>query len=160
MTQLELDALMNAENLDEIIEEEESKQESDNHSDMVQELSSVTVDSEKKATEIMAQLDQVLTELDAVSTCIDDNQNEKAKVIVEDIKSMIFDTMSMMQYQDIHRQKIERVINTMVDISTMMNSSLQDVVNIAPSAKHIDDSDGEAVSDDELADLVAKMGNN
>jgi hypothetical protein len=68
--------------------------------------------------------------------------------------------MSMMQYQDIHRQKIERVINTMVNISTMMNNTLQDVVNIAPSAKHIDDEDGDSVSDDELAELIAKMGNN
>jgi hypothetical protein len=158
MTQLELDALMNAENLDEIIQEEPQKDLDEN--DMVHQLSSVTVDSEKKATEIMAQLDQVLVELDAIGTCIDDNEGEKAKVIVEDIKNIIFDTMSMMQYQDIHRQKIERVINTMVSISTMMNNTLQDVVNIAPSAKHIDDEDGDSVSDDELAELIAKMGNN
>jgi hypothetical protein len=77
MTQLELDALMNAENLDEIIQEEPQKDLDEN--DMVHQLSSVTVDSEKKATEIMAQLDQVLVELDAIGTCIDDNEGEKSK---------------------------------------------------------------------------------
>jgi hypothetical protein len=157
MTQLELDALMNAENLDEIIQEEPQKDMDE--CDIVHQLSSVTVDSEKKATEIMAQLDQVLNELDALGTCINENQSDKALVIVEDLKNVIFDTMSMMQYQDIHRQKIERVINTMVKISSMMNDTLQDVVNIAPSAKHIDDEDGAVVDDAELEQLIAAMGN-
>jgi len=43
----------------------------------------------------------------------------------------------------------------------MMNSTLSSVTtNIAPSAKHIDKEDGDSVSEDELAELIAKMGNN
>ena len=165
MTQLELDELMNAENLDELVNNDNSfdmnVDREVNNVDMVQQLNSVTVDSEKKATEIMTQLDRVLVEIEAVVTCIKNDEKEKAFIICDDIKNIVFDTMSMMQYQDIHRQKIERVINKMVEISNMMNSTLSSVTtNIAPSAKHIDKEDGDSVSEDELAELIAKMGNN
>jgi len=158
MTQEELDALMNSENLEEVIENAETESEKTN---MAGQLSSVTVDSEKKATEIMTMLDQVLVELDASETCIKENSEEKALVIVDDIRNIVFEIMSTMQYQDIHRQKIERVMNTMIDISQMMATTLSGVESVkAPNAKHIDDSDGESVNEDELAELIAKMANN
>jgi hypothetical protein len=104
----------------------------------------------------MNQLDNVLHEISAISECIKKDDKEKALLICDDIQNIIFETMSLMQYQDIHRQKIERVINTMVKISGMMNDSLSSVVGtIAPSAKHIDDGDGESVSEDEIAALIA-----
>lgn len=156
MTQLELDALINAENLDEISKEESSQEL--NQQDMVEQLSSVTVESEKKATEIMSQLDKVLHELDSIETSINNNQNKNALLAIEEIKSIIFDTMSMMQYQDIHRQKIERVINTMVKISNVMNETLQNVVNIAPSAKNIDSVDGKILDNAELEQLITDVG--
>ena len=66
--------------------------------------------------------------------------------------------MSVMQYQDIHRQKIERDMNTMVEISSLMSNTLDGVVpTVAPSARHIDEKDGEAIDEDELANLIAQM---
>ncbi|HIP13571.1 MAG TPA: hypothetical protein EYG97_00055 [Arcobacter sp.] len=164
MTQEELDALMNSENLDDMVVEEKKEEKSDSEAtkdNMAGQLSSITVDSEKKATEIMTMLDQVLVELDASETCIKEKSEEKALIIVDDIRNIVFEIMSTMQYQDIHRQKIERVMNTMIDISQMMATTLSGVASIkAPEAKHIDDSDGEAVNEDELAELIASMGKN
>jgi len=158
MTQEELDALMNSENLEEVLENNETEAEQTN---MAGQLSSVTVDSEKKATEIMTMLDQVLMELDASETCIKEKSEEKALLIVEDIRNIVFEIMSTMQYQDIHRQKIERVMNTMIDISQMMATTLNGVASVkAPDAKHIDSDDGESVNEDELAELIANMANN
>lgn len=165
MTQEELDALMASDNLDDL-EIDDSKEDEtfevnvQQEQDMVHQLNSVTVDSEKKGTEIMNNLDTLLNEVGAIATCIQNDEKEKALVICDDIQNVIYETMSVMQYQDIHRQKIERVINTMVKISGMMNDSLSSVVgSIAPSARHIDDEDGESISEEELAALIAANNN-
>ena len=158
MTQEELDSLMNSENLDEVIQNDDVQSKKVN---MAGELSSITVDSEKKATEIMTMLDQVLVELEASETCIKEKSEDKALMIIDDVRNIVFEIMSTMQYQDIHRQKIERVMNTMIDISQMMATTLDGVISKkAPEAKHIDSSDGEAVNEEELADLIASMQKN
>ena len=161
MTQEELDILMNSDNLEEIsIEESAPQNELKQDEAMVNQLSSVTIDSEKKATEIMTKLDQVLAEIDASEVCIKEKSEEKALIILDDVRNIVFDIMSVMQYQDIHRQKIERVMNTMMDISALMSNTLDGVVpKVAPSAKHIDDNDGEAIDEDELAKLISQMAN-
>lgn len=161
MTQEELDLLMNSDNVDDVkIDDSSSVKNLHQDEAMVNQLSSVTIDSEKKATEIMTKLDQVLAEIDASEICIKDKSEEKALIILDDVRNIIFDIMSVMQYQDIHRQKIERVMNTMLEISSLMSNTLNGVVPaVAPSAKHIDEHDGAAVDDDELARLIAEMGN-
>ena len=161
MTQEELDALMDSDDLDDI-QIEEAQIVSEQHQDeaMVNQLSSVTIDSEKKATEIMTKLDQVLAEIDATEVCIKGKSEEKALIILDDVRNIVFDIMSVMQYQDIHRQKIERVMNTMLEISSLMSNTLNGVIpTVAPSAKHIDEHDGESIDDEELAKLIAQMGN-
>lgn len=158
MTQEELDALMSSDDLDNI-DTEYSSTVDESADDMAGQLNSITVDSEKKATEIMTMLDQVLSELDAIQTCTEENSKEKSLVIINDIRNIIFEIMSTMQYQDIHRQKIERVMNTMIDISQMMAKTLDGVVTKkAPEAKHIDNDDGDTIGDDELDALIAQMG--
>lgn len=166
MTQDELDALMAGElDLDSIEEEKKEQKEiedkKDGHAhkdfddtDLVAELGSVTSDSEKKATEVFDRLDNVLTLLDK-----SDEDIANAKDINNEIRNIIFETMSIMQYQDIHRQKIERVINTMRSISQLMNHSLNSVSETyAPSAKHIaGDADDDVMDDDELEALIKQM---
>ena len=161
MTQEELDLLMSSESLDDIQTDDcLSKKDSHESEAMVNQLSSVTIDSEKKATEIMTKLDQVLAEIDASEVCIKEKSEEKALIILDDVRNIVFDIMSIMQYQDIHRQKIERVMNTMMDISSLMSNTLNGVAPIiAPSAKHIDKDDGEAVDEEELSKLIAQMAN-
>ena len=166
MTQEELDAMMagdidldsvEVESEDELyeIQDKVDGHEHKRYKDMelVTELTDVTAESEKKATEIFDSLDKVLAILDSI-----ENKDEK----IDQVKDAIFEIMSMLQYQDIHRQKIERVINTMVEISMVMNRTLHSVGKLGhiPSAKHIaGDKDTKDLADeDEIAKLVAEMG--
>lgn len=160
MTQEELDALMAGElDLDSIEDEKEEFIQNDdtkdghghkemNDTDLVAELGSVTKDSEAKASEVFDKLDQVLELLDNESTSNND-----------EIRNIIFEIMSIMQYQDIHRQKIERVINTMRSISQIMNHSLSTVSSYTPSAKHIagDKDTDDLLDNSEIEDLIKKM---
>jgi len=70
--------------------------------------------------------------------------------------------MDKMQYQDIHRQKIERVINVMRSLSVYMNhlfsSSIKDEDRVA-SAKHIPgDENSDLVKADDMEALIASLG--
>jgi chemotaxis regulatin CheY-phosphate phosphatase CheZ len=72
--------------------------------------------------------------------------------------------MDKMQYQDIHRQKIERVINVMRSLALYMNhlfssSSVKDEHRVS-SAKHIPgDHNEDLVAEDDLEALIASFGN-
>lgn len=70
--------------------------------------------------------------------------------------------MEIMQYQDIHRQKIERVINIMRALVKYMNrlfeSKVEDEKRVK-TAKHIHgDENDELVSEDDIEELIAKFG--
>jgi len=70
--------------------------------------------------------------------------------------------MDKMQYQDIHRQKIERVINVMRSLSVYMNhlfsSSVDDSKRVS-SAKHIPgDTNDNLVKEDDIEALIASLG--
>lgn len=151
MTQEELDALMAGDIVNAHIEESD---EQSPHHDMADQLGSVTKESEVKATEIFDKLESILE----ITGRLKDSSNsvEEELVLIENI---VMDIMSTMQYQDIHRQKIERVINNMRSISKLMNQTLHIVdEDIAPSAKHIaGDATNDLVSDEELEALIASM---
>ncbi|AQW80870.1 chemotaxis protein [Campylobacter pinnipediorum] len=72
-------------------------------------------------------------------------------------------TMDMMQYQDIHRQKIERVINVMRALSKYMNSlfegKIEDEKRVG-SAVHIsgDTTTDNLVSNDDIEALIESLG--
>ncbi len=74
----------------------------------------------------------------------------------------IFMVMDIMQYQDIHRQKIERVINIMRALIKYMNKlfegNIEDEKRVK-SAKHIyGDESEEVLSDEEIEALLEKFG--
>ncbi|HHD83284.1 MAG TPA: chemotaxis protein [Campylobacteraceae bacterium] len=97
-------------------------------------------------------------------------ENEKALGKLGDIveKSQgsadeIMMIMDIMQYQDIHRQKIERVINVMRALSKYMNSlfesSVDDSARVSSAAHIAGDGDTEdVVSSDEIEALLASFG--
>lgn len=72
--------------------------------------------------------------------------------------------MDTMQYQDIHRQKIERVINIMRALSNYMNKLFEGRIDDdkrVSSAKHIhgdDTSDKDVVGEDDIEALIASFG--
>lgn len=75
----------------------------------------------------------------------------------------VMSAMDIMQYQDIHRQKIERVINVMRALSKYMNSlfegKLDDTKRVS-SATHIhgDTSTEDVVNEDDIEALIASFG--
>lgn len=78
------------------------------------------------------------------------------------IQDEIMAIMDKMQYQDIHRQKIERVINVMRSLALYMNhlfsSSIDDSKRVS-SAKHIaGDKNDELVDEENLEALIASFG--
>jgi hypothetical protein len=96
-------------------------------------------------------------------------KNELAQTIVEEhVNSLqehgdaIMNVMDIMQYQDIHRQKIERVINVMRALSGYMNElfagKIDDSKRVA-SAHHLPGDTGTAdvVSSDDIEALLASF---
>ena len=100
---------------------------------------------------------------------LEDNQNMKTKVegLIESAQNTedeVMMTMDIMQYQDIHRQKIERVINVMRALSSYMSNLFEgkmDDDKRVGSAVHIqgDENTVDVVSNDDIEALIANLGN-
>ena len=75
----------------------------------------------------------------------------------------IMNVMDIMQYQDIHRQKIERVINVMRALSKYMNTLFEGKIDDdkrVSSAQHIPgDNNADLASTDDIEALLAQFGN-
>ncbi|MFQ6341668.1 chemotaxis protein [Campylobacter sp. VTCC 70190] len=95
--------------------------------------------------------------------------NNKAKKGIKDIidnlqsgQDEVMMAMDAMQYQDIHRQKIERVINVMRALSRYMSSLFEGKIDDkkrVSSAVHIEgDSTTDIVSNDDIEALIASLG--
>ena len=95
-------------------------------------------------------------------------KNKTAKITIEEhIQSLqnhgdsIMNVMDIMQYQDIHRQKIERVINVMRALSGYMNElfsgRIDDDKRVA-SAQHLPgDTNSEVASSEDIEALLASF---
>ncbi len=99
---------------------------------------------------------------------LEDNKNMKTKVEgliqgAQDTEDEVMMTMDIMQYQDIHRQKIERVINVMRALSSYMSSLFEGQIEDSKrvgSAVHIegDATTDDVVSNDDIEALIANLG--
>ena len=106
--------------------------------------------------------------VEAFETQLAQNAQAKEKLdavvqILQDGGDSIMNVMDIMQYQDIHRQKIERVINVMRALSTYMNHLFSGKIDDAKrvtSAVHIHgDTDTEdVVTSDDIEALLASFG--
>jgi prophage DNA circulation protein len=87
---------------------------------------------------------------------------EKIIELLESSNDYILNAMDTMQYQDIHRQKIERVINIMRALSKYMSLLFEGQVDDekrVKSAKHIEgDSTEDVISNDDIEALIAQFG--
>jgi len=99
-------------------------------------------------------------------------QNEEAQEKIQEVLEVLqnsgndlMSVMEIMQYQDIHRQKIERVINVMRALSNYMNElfagKIDDEKRVS-SAVHIhgDESTEDVVNADDIEALLAQFGTN
>ena len=114
-----------------------------------------------KYEELIAQLCEVIKESENNAQLIYDNAEMIDNVIEEldiplhkknKIQNVVSDIYGLLQNQDLHRQKIERVVNFVCEKNDIDKSQY----NLAPSAKNIDSSD-ETLSADELELLIKQM---
>ena len=141
---------------------------------IVYQLDDVTKETEAKASELFEQLNSIMENLMHFQTTIENldydkltSMEIKAKLTVElksvqDSQTMVGDSMCLMQYQDINRQKIERVINVIRSLSQYLNYLFEGKVSDSHrpgSATHIegDESDSQLLSDEELENLLSAM---
>lgn len=96
-------------------------------------------------------------------------QTKQLKSIVKDIADNAMDcsdacmqTMDIMQYQDIHRQKIERVINVMRALSQYMNSLFEgrgeDSRRVASATYIAGDDNSDVATESDIEALISSFG--
>ena len=81
--------------------------------------------------------------------------------VIESQNNKMFEAMETMQYHDINRQKIERVMHVIKKLSSYLNGifvddSTKDEVHIA---KHISGDSSESLNDDDLESLISEFEN-
>ncbi len=107
------------------------------------------------------EVDTFKTQLEMNQKALDDT-NETIEVL-QNSGDSIMTVMDIMQYQDIHRQKIERVINVMRALSKYMNTLFEGKVEDekrVSSATHIHgDTHNDVASTEDIEALLAQFGN-
>ncbi len=162
--------------LDDVTKESEEK--ASEIFDIIEEISNNLMEKEETLANITKALDsnialfKTLTakfpEVDTFASQLAQNEFalKNAEDAVETLQTSgdsIMSVMDIMQYQDIHRQKIERVINVMRALSkymsTLFESSVKDEDRVS-SAQHIaGDTHNDVASTDDIEALLAQFGN-
>ena len=146
--------------------------------DIIENISEEMMNGETRSAEVNSVLDanietfttlhEKFPNIETFKTLLAQNQEAREKVTTEiemlqDSSDQIMNVMDIMQYQDIHRQKIERVINVMRALSKYMNtlfSGQKEDSERVSSATHIaGDSDTEDVmGNDDIEALLNSFG--
>jgi len=161
--------------LDDVTKESEEK--ASEIFDIIENISNDLMDKEEtlqKVTDALSsniKLFKTLTEkfpdVEAFKTQLALNEEafEDTNQTVETLQSSgdsIMSVMDIMQYQDIHRQKIERVINVMRSLSKYMNTLFEGKIDDekrVSSATHIEgDTHNDLASTDDIEALLEQFG--
>lgn len=146
--------------------------------DKLESVNNFMVEAEENANGVIALIDTNISLFESLSEkfphvaqfekSLQDNKDMKEKVeglinSAQMAEDEIMMTMDIMQYQDIHRQKIERVINVMRALSKYMSNLFEgkiDDKNRVGSAVHIqgDENTDNVVSNDDIEALIASLG--
>lgn len=113
------------------------------YEDLINELCFVIKESEVNAQQIYDTAETInehINKLDILS-------HQKTQMT-----DKLVDIFGLLQHQDLHRQKIERVVNYICDKNDIDPTQY----NIAPSAKNIESSD-DTLNEDELEELIRQM---
>ena len=164
--------------LDEVTQDSEKK--ASEIFDILESISNISMDMEEsisiasqKIEDIQNTFQKLIDSFPNINTFKESLQN--VKIIKEKIASMqeSFETindqtmqaMDIMQFQDIHRQKIERVVNVMRLLARYMNSLFEGVIDDkkrVSSAVHIhgDSNTEDVVSEEDIDALIEAFGKN
>ncbi len=146
--------------------------------DKLDAVNSFMMEAERSAKEVIKLIESNISlfetlvskfpKIEQFQKALDDNRNMKERV--EDMlgnaqmaEDEIMMAMDIMQYQDIHRQKIERVINVMRALSKYMNALFEgkkDDDKRVSSAVHIhgDNTTEDVVTSEDIEALIASLG--
>ncbi|WP_122893258.1 hypothetical protein [Arcobacter peruensis] len=113
------------------------------YEELISELCDVIKESENNAALIYEDLEWINQTVDSFSLL----SHEKEKV-----QKKVSNALGLLQHQDLHRQKIERVVNFVCEHNNIDKTKY----GLAPSAKNIDSSD-EIMNEDELEALIKQM---
>ena len=117
--------------------------------------------------ELFTTLSVKFPDVEAFKTQLEKNEaalesSNEALEVLQTSGDSIMSVMDIMQYQDIHRQKIERVINVMRALSKYMNTLFEGKVDDekrVSSATHIvGDTNHDVASTDDIEALLAQFG--
>ena len=147
-------------------------------SDKLDAVNSFMMEAERSAKEVIKLIESNISlfetlvskfpKIEQFQKALDDNRSMKESV--EDMlgnaqmaEDEIMMAMDIMQYQDIHRQKIERVINVMRALSKYMNALFEgkkDDDKRVSSAVHIhgDNTTEDVVTSEDIEALIASLG--
>ncbi len=161
--------------LDDVIKESEEK--ASKIFDSIEIISNDLMEKEKSLTTVLTAFNANIELFEKLTAKFPDietfkKQLELNKQAVEDTNSTIetlqnsgdsiVTVMDIMQYQDIHRQKIERVINVMRTLSKYMNTLFESKINDekrVSSATHIaGDTDNDVALREDIEALLAQFG--
>ena len=126
-----------------------------------------SIDTFTDNVELFTTLSTKFPDVEAFKTSLEKNElalnsSNETMEILQNSGDSIMSVMDIMQYQDIHRQKIERVINVMRALSKYMNTLFEGKVDDehrVSSAKHIvGDENNDVASTDDIEALLAQFG--
>ncbi len=162
--------------LDDVTKESEEK--ATEIFDIIEGISSDLMEKEESVNEVIkvlnanvdlfTTLSEKFPDIETFKTQLKLNESalEEADSVVaslQDSGDAIMNVMDIMQYQDIHRQKIERVVNVMRSLSrymsTLFEGKIDDEKRVS-SAKHIEgDTSTDVASTDDIEALLEQFGN-
>ncbi len=161
--------------LDDVTKESEEK--ATEIFDIIETISSDLMDKEENLNhvneviasniELFEKLCNKFPDVEIFNTQLQKNQEAQDEIsevieVLQNSGDSIMTVMDIMQYQDIHRQKIERVINVMRALSRYMNTlfegKIEDEKRVS-SATHIHgDSHNDVASTEDIEALLAQFG--
>jgi len=161
--------------LDDVTKESEEK--ASEIFDIIEGISNELMDKEENLNNILEVINSNIELFTTLSAKFPDvkafaSQLEKNNTASEEINATIeslqnsgdsiMNIMDIMQYQDIHRQKIERVINVMRALSKYMNTlfegKIDDDKRVASATHIVGDSTDDIASTDDIEALLAQFG--
>lgn len=161
--------------LDDVTKESEEK--ASEIFDIIEGISNELMEKEDNLQKVIDTLNANIALFTTLSTKFPDvqafaaslTQNEEAlddaNIAVETLQNSgdsIMNVMDIMQYQDIHRQKIERVINVMRALSKYMNTlfegKIDDDKRVASATHIVGDTHNDTASVDDIEALLAQFG--
>ncbi len=161
--------------LDDVTKESEEK--ATEIFDIIENISNELMDSEESIQQTIDTLNSNIELFKALSVKFSDvhtfqtqlelnmealEKSNKTLETIQDSGDAVMKTMDIMQYQDIHRQKIERVINVMRSLSHYMNtlfaSKVDDSTRVSTPTHIAGDHNEDLASTDDIEALLAQFG--